>query len=150
MNQLNKGVGKMRSPADKPSRWLAALAAVAILFGVATIISGGRTLFDAETQQAAGNYVAFVLWFNFLAGFAYVIAGVGLWLHQRWSLWFSLAIAVATFLVFAAFGIHIWRGGSYEMRTVGAMALRSVTWMLIFGVSYLKMVGSRTQVTAQR
>jgi hypothetical protein len=36
-------------------------------------------LFGTEaTRAAAGNAVPFVLWFNFLAGFAYILAGLGL------------------------------------------------------------------------
>jgi len=50
---------------------------VAALFGLATIASGGTALFGGEAARAAvGNAVSFVLWFNFLAGFLYVIAGV--------------------------------------------------------------------------
>lgn len=130
----------MRSPLVKRTRWLSAPAIVAVIFGAATIVSGGRTLFDAEAQQLAGNYVPFVLWFNFVAGFAYVIAGVGLWYRQRWAIWLSFAIAAATIVVFAAFGLEIWRGGSYEMRTVGAMALRAMTWIAIAAVAYAKLV----------
>ena len=120
----------------KRSPWLGAVAIFAILFGTLTIISGGRTLFNAEARQLAGNYVGFVLWFNFLAGFAYVIAGVGLWRMQRWSMWLSFAIAAATLLVFAAFGLHILTGGSYEMRTVAAMSLRTAVWLITFAVAY--------------
>lgn len=35
----------------------------------------------------------FVLWFNFLAGFAYIVAGVGLWMRRRWAMWLAVAIA---------------------------------------------------------
>ena len=38
---------------------------------------------DAVARGSAGNYVPFVLWFNFLAGFAYKIAGAGFWRVQR-------------------------------------------------------------------
>jgi hypothetical protein len=38
---------------------------------------------------------------------------------------------VLTVLVFAAFGVHIFRGGAYELRTVMAMTLRSLTWLAI-------------------
>jgi hypothetical protein len=137
----------MKSPAFRHSRWIGALAIIAILFGVLTIISGGRTLFNAEARQLAGNYVAFVLWFNFLTGFAYVIAGVGLWLWQRWSVWLAFAIAAATFFVFAAFGLQIWLGGSYEMRTVAAMALRSITWLAIAVVAYSKLANTQYRAT---
>ncbi|MEZ4676383.1 MAG: hypothetical protein R2932_19335 [Caldilineaceae bacterium] len=126
----------MRSRNTERSRWVRAMSIVAILFGLLTILSGGRTLFNAEAQQLAGNYVPFVLWFNFLAGFAYVIAGIGLWTMKRWGLWLSFAIATTTVLVFAAFGIQIWSGGSYEMRTVGAMGLRALIWIITSAVAY--------------
>jgi len=98
---------------------------VAIAFGVLTVFSGGRTLLGSADM---GAVVPFVLWFNTLAGLAYVIAGVGLWLGLRWALPLSLAILAATLLVFAGFGLHVARGGAYEMRTVLAMALRSAVW----------------------
>lgn len=137
----------MTSPESKRSRWMSALAIVAILFGLLTIISGGRTLFDTEVQRLAGNYVPFVLWFNFLAGFAYVVAGVGLWFWQRWAMWLSFAIAAATLIIFVAFGVQIWTGGSYEMRTVAAMGLRTITWLVIFVVAYTKLANTQYQVT---
>ncbi|RIK41389.1 MAG: hypothetical protein DCC55_12050 [Chloroflexi bacterium] len=137
----------MTSPESKRSRWMSALAIVAILFGLLTIISGGRTLFDTEVQRLAGNYVPFVLWFNFLAGFAYVVAGVGLWFWQRWAMWLSFAIAAATLIIFVAFGVQIWTGGSYEMRTVAAMGLRTITWLVIFVVAYRKLANTQYQVT---
>ena len=58
--------------------WMISL--IAVGFGLLTIKSGGAILFGNDAaRDAAGNYVPFVLWFNFLAGFAYVIAGAGLW-----------------------------------------------------------------------
>ncbi|MCZ7660041.1 MAG: hypothetical protein M5U07_20335 [Xanthobacteraceae bacterium] len=105
---------------------------VAIAFGLLTIISGGRALFgDAAARAAVGAAVPFVLWFNFGAGFAYVAAGAGLLAGRPWSVTLSALIALATLLVFAAFGIHVLLGGAYEMRTVGAMTLRSVVWIVI-------------------
>jgi hypothetical protein len=111
---------------------LLAAAALAVAFGLLTIASGGRTLFGGEAaRQSAGAYVPFVLWFNFAAGFAYVIAGVGLWLKRRWAAGLAAAIAIATLLVFAGFGWHVLSGGAYEMRTVAAMTLRSALWVAI-------------------
>ena len=108
------------------------MAAVAVAFGLLTIASGGSTLFGGDAaRQSAGAYVPFVLWFNFLAGFAYVLAGAGLWLERRWAVPLAFTIAGATLLVFAAFGMHVARGGAYEMRTVAAMTLRSVLWAAI-------------------
>jgi hypothetical protein len=46
---------------------------VAIQFGLMTIKEGGAVLLGNEAAvAAAGNYVPFVLWFNFLSGFAYI------------------------------------------------------------------------------
>ena len=116
----------------RPPRWTTILALVAIIFGVVTIVVGGKTLFGGtEVRTAAGNIVPFVLWFNFIAGFAYVMAGVGLFLWKRWAAQLSAAIAAGTISVFIAFGIHIFLGGAFESRTVGAMIIRSVVWIVI-------------------
>jgi len=116
------------------------VAAVAILFGIMTIISGGQVLFgDSFYRIAAGNYVPFVLWFNFLAGFIYVVTGVGVVLRKQWSVWLSLSITAATLLVLAAFGVYIFTDGAYETRTVAAMTLRSTVWTTIFIVLYRNM-----------
>jgi hypothetical protein len=105
---------------------------VAIAFGVLTIFSGGRTLLGSADM---GAVVPFVLWFNTLAGLAYVVAGLGLWQGRRWAWPLSFAIFAATLLVFAAFGLHIARGGAFEMRTVFAMTLRSAVWAWIAWVA---------------
>lgn len=105
---------------------------VAILFGVLTIIAGGRALFGGEAaRMAVGAAVPFVLWFNFAAGFAYIVAGVGLLMRSRWAVWLSALIAVSTIAVFLAFGVHVISGGAYEIRTAGAMASRSLVWITI-------------------
>ena len=105
---------------------------VAVGFGLLTIKEGGTVLFGNETARAAaGNYVPFVLWFNFVSGFAYVVAGAGLWLQQRWAAWLAVAIAGAIVLTFAALGMHINSGGAYEQRTVIAMSMRTLVWVVI-------------------
>ena len=114
-----------------------AISLVAVGFGLLTIKEGGAILFGGEAAQAsAGNYVPFVLWFNFLAGFTYVIAGAGLWLRHRWAVWLAVVIAATTALVFATFGVHIYAGGAYEMRTVIAMSLRTLVWVTIAAIAW--------------
>ena len=109
-----------------------ALSLVAVGFGLLTIKEGGLTLSgDEAAVTAAGNYVPFVLWFNFVAGFAYVIAGAGLWMQQRWAAWLAVAIAAATALTLVAFGAHVYSGGAYEQRTMIAMSLRTLVWVAI-------------------
>lgn len=115
------------------------LAIVAVLFGLLTIKSGGSVIFiDGVDRQAAGNYVPFVVWFNFLAGFAYVITGAGLWMQEQWAVRLSIIIAIATLFVFSMFGLYILGGGLFEMRTVNAMGLRSIIWVLIASFAYKK------------
>jgi hypothetical protein len=120
----------MRTSRNYRTWFVRTAAIVAAVFGAATIRAGGSVLFG-DGAQAAGNVVAFVLWFNFLAGFAYVVAGAGLWMRRHWSVQLAFAIAGATVLVFGAFGIHVAAGGAFEARTAWAMTLRSVVWILI-------------------
>lgn len=116
---------------------LSVLALIGLAFGAMTVFSGGRVLFGGEAvRQQAGDIVPFVLWFNFLAGFAYVAAAVGLFLARPWAARLALAIAAATALVFLAFGIHVLGGASFEPRTVGAMTLRTGVWAAIGWLSW--------------
>ena len=111
-------------------RWGIPLAVFAAIFGFLTLKSGGEVLFiDGAGRARAGHFVPFVLWFNFLAGFAYVAAAVGIYLQRSWATPLAFGIAVLTLVVFAAFGVHILMDGEYEIRTVGAMTLRSVVWI---------------------
>lgn len=117
-------------------REVTAAAVVGILFGFFTVFGGARALFSGtEARAAFGDAVPFVLWFNFLAGFVYVVAGLGLYLRKSWSAWLSIAILLATIFVMIAFGMHLLLGGSYEMRTVWAMSLRTIIWSIIAGVA---------------
>lgn len=120
------------------SLWPLRIAAViALAFGALTVFSGGTALFGGpEARAAVGDAVLFVLWFNFLAGFAYIAAGIGLWLRRPWSASLALLIALATLAVFAAFGLHVVTGGAFEPRTVGAMTLRSLVWLAIAGLAW--------------
>ncbi len=109
---------------------LRAVAVIAVLFGTATVWSGGNVLFGTGAQ-AAGNYVPFVLWFNFFAGFAYIAAGIGIWRRRAWATALAVALAGLTALVFVAFGGWVASGGAYETRTVVAMTVRTLVWTAI-------------------
>lgn len=120
----------------KRHRIVIGIAITAILFGAATVFSGGRALFGGpEVQAGFGNTVPFVLWFNFFAGFVYILVGAGLLLRRRWAVHLALLLAIATILVFAFFGLHILNGGVFETRTVGALTLRALFWTAVTIVS---------------
>jgi len=113
------------------------LSVVAVLFGLLTLKKGGSVIFNiGSARQDAGNYVPYVLWINFLSGFMYIVAGIGLWMRKRWAALLSVALLICVALTYSAFGIHILRGEPYEMRTVCAMALRTALWCVISAVSY--------------
>lgn len=119
------------------SRAVKIAAGVAIIFGILTVFSGGQALFGSDAARASvGNAVPFVLWFNFLAGFAYVVAGIGLILRHRPAFFLSLGIFIGTVLVMLAFGVTIMQGGAYEMRTVGAIILRAGVWAVISVIAW--------------
>jgi hypothetical protein len=127
----------------KPDRsigiWIATV--IAVVFGLLTIKAGGSVLFvDGIAREEAGNYVPFVLWFNFLAGFVYLLAAVALFTQTHWAVWISLFIVISTLAVFALLGLHILNDGLYEMRTVAAMGLRSIVWLVIAVFAYRKLL----------
>ena len=128
----------MSYPLDKYQIVFRILSLIAVIFGFVTVKAGGMVLFTGgEAHQAAGDYVPFVLWFNFIAGFAYIVAGIGLWLQRSWAVLLAMLIAIFTVSVFIALWVYIYAGGAYEMRTIGAMSMRSIIWMGIALITYL-------------
>lgn len=121
----------------RPDIWLRVIAVVAIAFGLLTVREGGAVLFhDGVARAEAGSYVPFVLWFNFLAGFAYIVAGLGLWMRRGWAMWLAIVIAAATAGVFVTFGVHVALGGAWERRTVIAMTMRTLVWAAIATIAW--------------
>lgn len=114
----------------------------AITFGLLSLISGGSALFGAVDM---GAVVPFVLRFNFIAGFAYVIGGLLLMTGHRLALPVALIILIATAAVFAAFGWRVLAGDAFEMRTVGAMTLRTLFWAVMVWVA-MKALGRTGRV----
>ncbi len=125
-------MGGFEDQEARAQSWLKPVAIVALFFGGMTILSGGGVLFGPfNVREMAGDYLGFVVWFNFLAGFLYVMAGIGIWLNQRWAAGLSWFIAGATALVALVFAAQVMRGVAFEMRTVGALTLRVGLWAVI-------------------
>jgi hypothetical protein len=121
------------------SRLIGVLAAAAAVFGLLTVSSGGVALFGSGvTQEAYGSVVPFVLWFNFLSGFLYLLAAYGLYAGRSWGGALAVFIAATTILVFLAFGVAVALGVPFEMRTVGAMSIRTAFWL---GIAWYAMSG---------
>lgn len=114
------------------SNWMKGIALLAMAFGLATLFSSSNVLFGAdEARELAGAYVPFVVWFNFIAGFIYVLAAIGIWLGRNWAVGLSAFIAAATATTALAFGFWAMQGGAFEMRTVGALTLRIGFWTVV-------------------
>lgn len=125
-------VGPVLSPL-KWRRFRVAVGLFALMFGALTLLSGGTVLFGSEQfSQMAGKVVPWVLWFNFLAGFAYIAAGAGLIANKKWSMLLAGIISVATLVVGIFFAFHVINGAPFEPRTIGALALRLGVWIAIY------------------
>ncbi|MGL1921794.1 MAG: hypothetical protein OCD03_12285 [Hyphomicrobiales bacterium] len=124
----------MKNTAATSVKFATAIAIIAFIFGIVTIYSGGEVIFvDGAGRARAGDYIGFIVWFNFLAGFVYVVAAFGIYKNKHWSSFLSRAIAISTLIAFAVLGVYIFWGGAFEFRTVAAMILRSAVWL---GISY--------------
>lgn len=98
-------------------------------FGLATITSGGSVaLRVGSAYDLAGDVVPFVVWFNFVAGFFYVIAALGIWDNRGWARPLAVLITASTVLVAAGFVLSVASGHAFELRTVVALSLRFVVW----------------------
>ncbi len=119
--------------------WLVSI--IAIIFGLVTIKSSGSVIFiDGSFRAEQGNFVPFIVWFNFSMGFVYIVTGFSIWKEERNGVWLSFFIIVATILAFAIFGTHILQGGEYEIKTVYAMTARISIWTVLASLSYWKII----------
>ena len=109
--------------------WNKAIGVAAAVFGVMTLYSAGGIVLDyGNSRDLAGAYVPFVVWFNLAAGVVYILAAAGIWRRSTWAAGLSALIALATALTAIPFALHVIGGGDYEMRTIGALALRIGFW----------------------
>lgn len=125
--------GKTLMTASKPvTRWRKLIATLAFLFGLVTLFKSAGVLFGPQAaRDAVGDFVPFVVSFNFIAGFFYVAASIGIWRRLGWAFGLGLTILVGTILTATAFGIHVFNGGCYEMQTVGALGIRACFWFVV-------------------
>ncbi|HET7118512.1 MAG TPA: hypothetical protein VFI29_18595 [Hanamia sp.] len=97
------------------------------LFGVITLFMSTSVIFGLfDIREKEGNYVMFVLIANFICAFLYLAAAYGFFVRQKWTT-MILNIAVGVLVItFIGLGIHIYSGGIYEQKTIGAMIFRTL------------------------
>ncbi len=104
-------------------------AAVAILFGVATLFAGGRVLLGSDP-----GYVVFrpLLIYNATMGVAYVVAGLAIWRSLDRGRYAAGAIFLLNLLVLVGIIVVYSRGGAVAVDSLRAMTLRTVVWLGLF------------------
>ncbi len=109
--------------------------AVIAFFGIVTLFMSTSVIFDLfDIREKEGNYVLFVVIANFICAFLYLAAAYGFFTRQKWTT-MMLYIAVGVLVIaFIGLGIHIYSGGIYEHKTVGAMIFRT---LLIIGFALI-------------
>lgn len=121
----------MPRPAEAFLRRLTA--GVVALFGLGTVLSNGAMLFlvTPEGRAQVGPIPLPLLWFDFLAGWAYLAATWGIALRRPWVLPLAWALAIAHAL--AASGVWLWffAGHPVNGSTLGLVLAREAFWVLI-------------------
>lgn len=106
-------------------------------FGLLTLFLSASIIFDLfEIRIREGNYVLFIEWANFICSFIYLLAAYGFRRSKKWTT--KLLITSVLILIIALIGlmIHIYSGGLYETKTIGAMIFRTSITIIFTLISY--------------
>jgi predicted anti-sigma-YlaC factor YlaD len=117
-------------PAMRPGVFRVLLAAVAIGFGLLTLVAGARVRGGADP-----GYVVLrpLLLFNTAMGVAYVTAGVTLLRSAAWGKRAAGTIFVLNLLALATVLAHYASSsGTVAGESLGAMTLRTAVWLALF------------------
>lgn len=101
----------------------------AIVFGLITILEGGRTILFPE--HAPPNVIMEVLWLNTVAGFFYLVAGFLVFKNNPKAYLWAKALAMFNVALLTYLLLEIQKGTPYETRTLAAMIIRTVFWLLM-------------------
>ncbi len=104
-------------------------AAVAVLFGFATLFEGGRVLLGSDP-----GYEVFrpLLLYNTAMGAAYLVAGVFVWRSLKAGRYAAGAIFLLNLLVLVVILVVFLSGGAVAVDSLRAMTLRTVVWLVLF------------------
>lgn len=102
--------------------------AVAVLFGLATLVAGSRVLLGTDP-----GYVVYrpLLVYNTIMGVAYLAAGVAIWRGLRGGVYPAATIFVLNLSVLVGVTILRSRGGAIAEDSLRAMTLRTLVWLVI-------------------
>jgi hypothetical protein len=121
------------------------LTIVLTAFALLTLFLSSSVIFDWFGIRAKeGNYVLFIVWANFISSIFYLVAVYGLIKFKKWS--YQLLGGSVFILVIALIGLlfHIYSGGLYETKTVGAMIFRISLTTIFTLFTYLIILKNKT------
>lgn len=103
---------------------------VAALFGLATIVVGGRVL----TGLSHPGYVVFrpLLIYNTAMGAVYLGASIAMWRSLLWGTRAAAVIFVLNLLVSGGIVILYTAGSAVAIQSLRAMTLRTAVWLGLF------------------
>ncbi len=106
-------------------------------FGALTVFMSGSVIFDLFGIRAKeGNFVPFIVWTNFFAGWAYLAAAYGFVARQKWTAKLLGTFVAVLLVAFVALKMHINAGGIFEERTVKAMMFRMTVTTVFAAIAY--------------
>lgn len=106
------------------------VAVVAALFGLATIVAGGRVLMGWSDP----GYVVYrpLLIYNTAMGVAYLAAGIVIWRSLHWGKYGAAVVFVLNLVVLVAIVWLYAAGGSVAIDSLRAMTFRTAVWLALF------------------
>lgn len=113
------------------------VATVLSVFGLLTLFLSSSVIFDLfGIREKEGNYVLFVVISNFIASILYLFAAYGFLKNKIFTAKILYASAAILITAFAGLLVHIYAGGIYETKTVGAMIFRITLTCLFAAAAY--------------
>ena len=108
------------------------VAAIAGLFGVATLYAGGRVLLGSDP-----GYVVFrpLLIYNTIMGVAYLAAGITIWRSLIQGKYAAGAIFLLNIVVLLGIILVYRSGAAVAVDSLCAMTFRTVVWLVLFLVA---------------
>lgn len=96
-----------------------------IAFAAVTVFMSSSVIFDwFGIREKEGNYVPFVVWTNFIAGFLYLISAYGLLKARKWAFWILIGTILFLVIALIVLALYINYGGVFELKNVGGMGFR--------------------------
>lgn len=118
-------------------------AIIAVLFGIATIVVGGRVLLGSDPGYPVYRPL---LAYNTLMGVAYVAAGILVWINVGRGMYAAATIFALNGLVLGVIGYLYAENAGVAVESLRAMTLRTVVWLVLFlGLAWLSRQESRNE-----